>query len=200
MTTYNYSSMNLLEYPQKYQMSPFEGKDFILAYLNSRKKIIELLQKNKKKSFLEILEKIKRFPENDLENLPDVINLEKFLSLLLYNLLEEKQIDMTDKYINLFLKKFEIKKKLYSFYNSDFKEINNNFKNIHNYVLLTIIFQIKYKKLKSLKYLNTILKLNDVICSQYNNLKEIDEELTFHLLSNEIDFVKELCYKKGIDV
>ena len=198
MKNYPYSSENLLEKPQKYQMSPFEGKDFLSSYLNSRKKIIQILEKNKKISYDEILDQFKKFIDVNFESFSEVVFLEKFLSFLIYNLLEMNK-DKTNEYVDLILKKFEIKKRLYYTYNSEFKEITDDYKNLHNYTLLALIFQIKYKQTKALKYLNAILKLNDILCSQHSNLNSQDAELTYHLLNHEIDFVSELCHKKGIE-
>ena len=198
MKNYPYSSENLLEKPQKYQMSPFEGKDFLSSYLNSRKKIIQILEKNKKNSYDENLNQFKKFIDVNFESFSEKIILEKFLSFLIYNLLEMNK-DKTNEYVDLLLKKFEIKKRLYSTYNSEFKEITDDYKNLHNYTLLALIFQIKYKQTKALKYLNAILKLNDILCSQHSNLNSQDAELTYHLLNYEIDFVSELCHKKGIE-
>jgi len=199
MKNYPYSSENLLEKPQKYQMSPFEGKDFLSSYLNSRKKIIQILEKNKKNPYDEILNQFKKFIDVNFESFSEKIILEKFLSFLIYNLLEMNKDKQINEYVDLVLKKFEIKKRLYSTYNSEFKEITDDYKNLHNYTLLALIFQIKYKQTKALKYLNAILKLNDILCSQHSNLNPQDAELTYHLLNHEIDFVSELCHKKGIE-
>lgn len=200
MTNYPYSSENLIENPQKYQMSPFEGKDFLSSYLNSRKKIIQILEKNKKNSYDEILDQFKKFTDVNFESFSETIILEKFLSFLICNLFEMNKDEKTNEYVDLLLKKFEIKKRLYSTYNSEFKEITNDYKNLHNYTLLTLIFQIKHKQTRALKYLNAILKLNDILCSQHSNLNSHDAELTYYLLRNEIDFVSELCHKKGIEL
>jgi len=133
MKNYPYSSENLLEKPQKYQMSPFEGKDFLSSYLNSRKKIIQILEKNKKNSYDEILDQFKKFIDINFESFSEVVFLEKFLSFLIYNLLEMNK-DKTNEYVDLLLKKFEIKKRLYSTYNPEFKEITDDYKNLHNYI------------------------------------------------------------------
>jgi len=199
MKNYPYSSENLLEKPQKYQMSPFEGKDFLSSYLNSRKKIIQILEKNKKNSYDENLNQFKKYINTNFESFSEKIILEKFLSFLIYNLLEMNKDKQINEYVDLVLKKFEIKKRLYSTYNSEFKEITDDYKNLHNYTLLALIFQIKYKQTRALKYLNAILKLNDILCSQHSNLNSQDAELTYHLLNHEIDFVSELCHKKGIE-
>ena len=37
---YQYSKESLLENPQTYQFTKFEGKEFLQRYVNSRKKII----------------------------------------------------------------------------------------------------------------------------------------------------------------
>ena len=59
-----------------------------------------------------------------------------------------------------------------------------------NYILLSNICVIKYEKTKNLKFLNTILKLNDLICSEIENIKDkIELNLVEHCLNKELNFV-----------
>jgi len=199
MLKYPYSSGNLLKKPQKYQMSPFQGKIFLSSYFNSRKKIIQIIEKNKQNHSDEILNQFIKSINIKHENFSENIFLEKFLLFLLSNLLKMTKDPKIDEYVDKFLKKFEIKKRLYSIYNLKFQEQTEDYTNIRNYILLSIIFQKKYEQTKILKYLNSVLKLDDILCSQVNNFNSQDHELVYHLLNREIYFVSELCNKKGID-
>jgi len=201
MTNYPYSSENLIENPQKYQMSPFEGKDFLSSYLNSRKKIIQILEKNKKNSYDEILDQFKKFTDVNFESFSETIILEKFLSFLICNLFEMNKDEKTNEYVDLLLKKFEIKKRIFNFYNSEFKEEPNDYYNLRNYILLSIICIFRYINSKNLKYLNTTLKINDTICSQINKINnQIDSSLLNFILKSEIEQISNLCSKKGVEI
>ena len=41
---YEYSTQNLLETPQKYEMTPFQGRNFLELYKESRKSSMQLIK------------------------------------------------------------------------------------------------------------------------------------------------------------
>ncbi len=76
--------------------------------------------------------------------------------------------------IDKFLKKFEIRKKIFLHYDDEFNKVGDEFKEIQNYILLSVISILKFKKTENLKFLNTALKLNDTICSEFKNMVKED--------------------------
>jgi len=97
-------------------------------------------------------------------------------------------------------KRFEIKKRIFSFYNQEIKEASNDYKIIDNYILLASICVLEYKKTKNLKYINVLLKLNDTICSQINIISENNTSfLCFFALKSELDYILDLIKKNGIN-
>ena len=98
----------------------------------------------------------------------------------------------------MILKKFELKKKLFLKYNSDFKEITSDYYFLRNYLLLSLLCLILYEKSKSLKYLNSSLKINDILSSQTIETSE-DKIFLKHVLEKELELITNLCKKKGID-
>ena len=104
-----------------------------------------------------------------------------------------------DTNIDVFLKKYEIKKKLMSKYDTNFFEKNQDYKNLRNYLLLGLLCVIRYEETRNLKFLNTILKINDMLITQkiYN---DADLCIFKHNLEYEIKFVKELCELKGLEI
>ena len=106
-------------------------------------------------------------------------------------LINGKYISKLDKDVNYFLKKFEISKKLLSNYNDKDGFLEHNL--LENYVMLSLILVIKFKTKYDLRFINTILKLNDLICSSW--IQEIDIEynrLFSFCLESEIEYVKEI--------
>lgn len=184
---YNYSKKDQLYVPQNYQRTPFEGGKFLLVYEESRKKEIENL-KNKisqNKNFEEIINDIKIKKEKNLKNITK-ITLE---SILKENFYSKKDNEIVD----IFIKKFEIKKRIFSSYDENFIENTLEYNNIINYILLSNICIIKYKKTKKIKFLNVILKLNDLICSEIKNIKENTElNLVMYCLKKELEFIVEI--------
>lgn len=189
---YSYSKTDLLRHPQKYQKTPFFGLDFLKAYKNSRLSKISSLKVDPF-SLNEFLSSIStNFKDNSDFFLKD------FLSHLLIMSQKKSDFNTVTKHLNLLLKKFEIKKKIFVKYDSSFKEIDENFSYLRNYLLLSLLFEIQYEKSLSLKHLNSCLKINDTISSQKIEFEE-DKILFKYLLEKELEFVKNLCEKKGIE-
>jgi len=62
-----------------------------------------------------------------------------------------------------------------------------------NYILLSFMCLIRYQVTSDLKYLNTFLKLNDMICSVKNLVvNKIDISLFHFLLTSEMKYVLKL--------
>ncbi len=201
-TLYPYTETNLLENPQKYQMSAYLGKNFLINFFKSRKNQLKVLEKTGK-NFLELDEVIKQLSINYSKNTLDDflktnIETEEILSLLLINFSNPIDNDIT-KILNEFIKKFEIKKRLYSSYDGNFKESSSLYSNLRNYLILSTLCMLAYKKNKNLKYLNTSLKLNDTICSQINKLQiNLEKSLFYHILKIELQNVDSLCNSKKV--
>ena len=101
--------------------------------------------------------------------------------------------------IDKFLKKFEIRKRIFLNYDNEFNIIGDEFKEIQNYVLLSFMCLIRYQTTSDLKYLNTFLKLNDTICSVKNLVvNKIDISLFHFLLMSEMKYVLKLLDGLGI--
>lgn len=201
-TLYPYTETNLLENPQKYQMSAYLGKNFLINFFKSRKNQLKVLEKTGK-NFLELDEIIKQLSINYSKNTLDDflqtnIETEEILSLLLIKFSNAIDNGIT-KILNEFIKKFEIKKRLYSSYDRNFKESSSLYSNLRNYLLLSTLCLLAYKKNKNLKYLNTSLKLNDTACSQINKLKtNLEKSLFYHILKIELQNVDSLCNTKKV--
>lgn len=183
---YNYSKKGILEIPQKYQKSPFEGKKFLSSYQKSRELKIKKIEK--KIIQYHSFENIK----NNLEINPKEMetSTKNKLILILKNNVDEKKKNTL---LNIFLKKFEVRKKIFDSYDESFVENVSNYKNMINYILLSNICTVEYELTKNLKFLNVILKLNDLICSEIENINEnIELNLALYCLQKELTFVLEL--------
>ena len=201
--SYLYSETNLLENPQKYQMSPFLGTNFLISFFKSRKNYLKKLEKIEK-NFLELDEIINQLSTEHTENTLDKflqtnIDTEEILSLLIINFSKTFDDEFTNKILNGFIKKFEVKKRLYSSYDSNFKENSSLYTNLRNYIILSTLCLMKYEKNKNLRYLNTSLKLSDTVCSQINEIKSnLDKSLFYYILKTELQNVDSLCNTKKV--
>ena len=122
-------------------------------------------------------------------------------SMILYHLikeLEKHQLAYLDQH-NKIIKKFEIKKKIFESYNLEFKENTTKYLNLKNYILLSIICLFKYEKTKNLKFLNTSLKLNDLISSQRKKLIILEDILLYSfIIKKELEVIEILMNKVGV--
>jgi len=193
---YTYSNGDLLKNPQKYHMTPFLDKKFLNDYLNSRNSH---------------LEKISNFEKMDIKKIIHIINNKHIqkknsteynfdTSIILLDALTNLINDENDDFIILvdkFIKKFETKKLIFSKYDNNFQPISNEYSELRNYLLLATICAFQFKNSTNLKYLNTLLKLNDVICSQITSIdNSIDASLFNIVISYELNFITTLIQKK----
>ena len=201
---YQYSNDNLLENPQKYQKTPFLGIEFLESYLSSRENYAKNLQSKSKKK-ITVKEVIQKFEQT--ENPQKIISKEKFSlekllrSLLISNDNSQKDFPEYDFIIDIFLKKFEVKKKLFTEYNFKFQEQTEDYKNLKNYIYFSLLCLFYYNKTKNLKFLNVVMKLNDTICSQIEKINEEEQIIFFkYILLNEKKCIFQICKNKGIEI
>lgn len=198
---YPYSDDNLLERSQSYQRSPFHGKSFLVAYENSRLEKLKILEKNDDLANKNaILLFFNLDAEDYVHELPDEeIDVTLLFNSILIHLEKNISSETIDYVINVFIKKFEIKKRIFLSYNKEFKETSTNYLNVLNYILFSTICLLKYEKTHNLKYLNTSLKLNDTICSQIHEIDDIQSRSLCSLnLRRELNYVSSLSTIKGI--
>jgi hypothetical protein len=195
--TYPYSSIDLLENPEKYQFTKFQGKEFLEFNFCARKTILKNISSKieQEMNFTDIVEKITNF--KNLEN--DGYDLEELLGKTLKNY---KNLDKkSNEIIDIFVKKYEIKKRLSVQYDSNFKEKDSNFKKIRNYFLLDLLCIVRFNETQNLKFLNVILKINDMLGTQISFIvNKIDLSIFKWILENEIKIVMELCKLKGVKI
>ncbi len=195
---YQYNKSDLIKNPQKYQKTPFLGNDFLIIYKKSRQEII------KKTTIKEDKKNIAIFKPN--ENIKDILNKEQFeLEELLNEILNfkknRKEMDSKNDFIidNL-LKKFEIKKRISKKYNSNLKEMDKEYNYLQNYLLLSKLGFIRYNETNNLRFFNTVLKINDTLCSQIEKFKTDSEKILLnYLLKNELDIINHICITNGIE-
>jgi hypothetical protein len=101
------------------------------------------------------------------------------------------------KWLSIFIKKYEVSKKIFTQYDSKMKKIGNDYKKIENYLLLSANLAIFYKHSGNLKFLNTLLKLNDTLCSISKKITQKNLPLFYLSLKIELEEVKNLFNKRG---
>ena len=193
---YKYCNRDLLKNPEKYNFSEYNGEEFVRSYFTFRIEKLEKIKNNIKKEIDiddlidDIYQKNKDLEKNNLENILIEILMEK-----------KNNLHKSDADIDKFLKKYEVKKRLVM---SGIKEPQENvqdFGKIINYLFLDLLCVIRYNEVKNLKFLNLILKINDMLLTQYTKMNSKEEfSILKYCLDNEMKFVLELGKQKNIDI
>jgi len=199
---YPYSEIDNLEFPQKYQMSEYVGTSFLVAYKKSRKEIIDQI-KIENKEMINLINDNSKFSEDEFLKIREkkVFKMEKMLWFL-YKRISENEFKIEyNELIHRFIKKFEITKKIFDFYEYDLSTKSKNFRILRNYLILSLICIKLYEKKMNLKYLNTSLKINDLLCSNFKKILDgYDLQLLKEILQSELRCIENLMNKRGLNI
>lgn len=199
---YPYSEIDNLEFPQKYQMSEYLGTSFLVAYKKSRKEIIDQI-KIENKDIVNLINDNSKFSEDEFLKIREkkVFKMENMLWFLYKRISENKFKIEYNELINRFIKKFEITKKIFDFYEHDLSTKSKNFRILRNYLILSLICIKLYEKKMKLKYLNTSLKINDLLCSNFKKISDgFDLRLLKEILQSESKYIENLMNKRGLNI
>lgn len=199
MTTYNYTRKNLLDNPERYFYSQFLGTEFLSSYFTIRQKnLLDLVVDDDEQKFESSYHKRKFLEpfakEKNYNYVDDHINTN---DLFLKNLLEKKT-DNFEHIFERFIQKFEVSKKLNDQYLvKSLKPIGEN-RNILVYNLFGCMLIKYYNNTKNLRYLNSLIKLSDLLCSVKDKKFQNYRHGTAYIILMEIHFVKNLLNENGI--
>jgi len=227
---YKYITDNNLENRQNYMYSKFYGHEFLQEYRNMRSQYIESLQASidlpaiKDSVSNELMEltvlaislvnggeKDSIFVrcddwQEDLERFktPDNINLQEIFNIVLRNINKQEFLysKPVDEFFNSLIKSFEVRKKIYRNYYPPFKPVDDNdYKQLKDYLIFACFMGFFYLITDNLKYLNTLIKLNDTLLSLFNTLALPEEKalLMISLLLEE-KAVVDLCTEKKVEL
>ena len=166
-----------------------------MAYIDFRSKIIKELSEKKpilSENIVLVKLNLNDYKHYDVTKLEDY-STDSLLSWILFCLGQNFDLS-SDYFITSLIRKFEVKKRIHSKYSKNFNESSDDFIYLRNYLLLSTICLLKYQKTLNLKFLNTTLKINDLLCSRRHMIEnDIDSALFAHALEKEIRYIKQLC-------
>jgi len=183
-------------------MTTFEGTNFLSNYVTSRNEIISMISSEKTITQFSEIENLfttqfKVLNKKELF-LKDILTNDLFI-FLLNSVMKSTLVDDIKEIVDLFLKKFEITKKFFTTYNLENKTTSGIHDNIDNYIIFSIICLKIYLDTKNLKYLNTCLKLNDILASKMRYEKNHDLSFLINfIIKNEIEIIKKLSKENDV--
>jgi len=182
---YKYTKKKLFEEIERYQFTPFYGEEFLDAYKESRTNILDKI-KVQKFEIERIFDSI--YEKTDGQKHSEVFVTEYELIKIIHHGFTENI-----KILNKIIKRFEITKKIFGKYDLMLDKNLSEKKSLRNYILLSIICLKRFEKDRNLKFLNCSLKLNDIICSVFNDdIHNNDLYMINFVLRKELDVIEKL--------
>ena len=182
---YIYFDVKAPERKINYSFSKYMGMDFIDAWKTSRTKIIRQYCID-----LEFCSVNDVFRKNNSENCTTMTMFKMWCS-------EKDKIVEYFSRINVLLKRFEVTKKIYSNYDTDYRPIDKaRYLNYDCYCGFGILLVNCYETSHKLQYLNALLKVIDILCSIPERLSEHNLSILKLLIEMESQFINMLIGKK----
>ncbi|MCH5258154.1 MAG: hypothetical protein J1F18_00310 [Lachnospiraceae bacterium] len=175
--SYKYITDNNLYEKQNYMYSEFGGTVFLMDYINSREKYLH----NGEHRDIVVTE----------YHCATGQGLQRILNKLKSGHVEDKTIDL----INSYTKSFEVRKRIYTNYDNDFKPLEDaGFEDYDNYLLFAECLLLVYRQTGCLKYFSCLLKVDDTLLSVWEKLQEYQKEYMSRIIRHELK-----CFYQLVD-
>lgn len=137
-----------------------------------------------------------------IDNFSHEINTRSLLEKLISSLLNDKFGETEKKFLDKLVQRFEVSKKLYENYGTDFRSKSGGFLIIKLYWLFAVLLWFYYTRTNGLKYFNTLLKVSDLLCSLSPDgvIKEIPNNGMVLLLALELVSTISLVNNEGVSL
>lgn len=179
--SYKYITDNNLYEKQNYMYSEFSGTEFLTDYINSRKRYLNCVE-HRNISALEY-------------HCATGQKLQSILDKLKSGQAEHETIDL----VNSYTKSFEVRKRIYTDYDNNFKPSDDaGFEDYDNYLLLAECLLSVYRQTGCLKYFNCLLKVDDTLLSVWEKLQEYQKDYMSHIIYQELDCFYQLANENKI--
>ena len=200
MIKYSYAEGDLLKTPNTYFYTKYYGKEFILSWLNYREKILSNLPHETEiqisKASFSSKEWLNKFAVDQQ------VKTESLINDLLFEITKNNKISSSLFYwLNKFVKRFEVFKRIHESYNPNFRAVEKgSYKNLKLYLMTCALFDVAYSKTKDYTYLNAMLKCLDTLCAIHDQLDYMEKSHLSNLISNERNHILEISNHIGINL
>lgn len=183
---YIYDRGDLLEHPQRYSYTPFQGYAFVDAWRQSRDQALQSLP-----------EPVSHMPAP--QQIDGAITIESCCDTQLlmeraFAALRNKQDTTGLNILDRFVKKFEITKRIYTAYLPDWRaDTTSDYRNPGLYVRAAELFEAAFSQSADIRYLNVLLKIIDTLVAISGNLSTPQGQRLSRLIHQEhIHITKQL--------
>jgi len=103
--------------------------------------------------------------------------------------------------LSVFNKKFEVFRKIFTQYSQEFRKTDANYKNFDIYINFSFCFLYYYHLTGNLKFISGALKMNDAICSVYDQITKVESIIiTMMNIRLERAMIMKLIKSKNIEL
>lgn len=186
---YAYIKEDILNNKVSYSYSDYKGIEFINNWIRIR---TDFINKVVCKDELDLIDFASNYyVETNCENSTENIFNNWILDLV------GNRFHYTE--LLLLLKRFEVTKRIYGRYDSNFRPLDKqDYQIFLLYIKFGCVLVLAYKSQKKMQFLNALLKLLDILCSSFDQLKAKEKQALLWLLENEIGFVEKFMCENGI--
>lgn len=130
----------------------------------------------------------------------DRVSTLDLLKALIASLLLGRHESVTKGWLDRLVQRFEVTKKLYEVYPAGFRKGEGSNEVVKLYWLFSLALSLYYTNTQQLKYLSTLLKVNDLLCSLPENMHAdcVSSEIMSVILINEMISVELLAKQRRI--
>lgn len=183
---YEYVTDNNLYEKQTYMYSEYRGMDFLRDYRASRCQYMDAI-KGTDESTLPCMEASDDAVQKDLSDILQKLKAGDYSTEVIYTM-------------NAYTKSFEVRKRIYSCYDDNWKPVKNaDFDNYKSYLLFADCLLNIYQYNKCLKYFSCLLKVDDTLLSVQDHLPECLRGYFSQIISRELDIFHQLLRENGMD-
>lgn len=188
---YRYDIGNLIENPNTYFYSEFQGLEFMAMWERSR---TEFASYCRSKVNLDLRSK---YEAHSAAEAPTLARFRKFIQLL-----EKPDFPLEEKMIlDAILRNFEAKKRLYGDYNSGFtSKGRTDCEDVALYAEFSLVLACAYGYWNKLPYLNALLKCLDIASAHRTSLNASQRKLMLISLNIERESIFRLAANLGVNL
>lgn len=176
--SYKYITENNLENKQTYMYSEYGGTEFLAEYRQVRES----------------------FCKNEY-TMDDGLHVAREELDALFHMLEmSEQIDAARLQLDFYTKSFEVRKRIYTEYASNWKPVENaGYTDYDNYLLFAKCLIKGYERTGCTKYVSCLLKVNDTLLSVEKQLTNRQKVHLQQIIHDELKVVSELQDAMGVE-
>jgi len=175
---------------QNYMYSAFFGHSFIKEYIELRKQAVDRMSVGIPSSWHTSLEEALFHAEKHSQTTT---------ALNLLHAWNQRDMHAVFEQADALVHAFEIRKRIHAAYNSLYKPIDpEDFRSLDAYAALAVVLGLATRDRVHLRYLNTLLKINDTLLSVENEMNDSVRVLSLHALNLELLSIERLMAEKGV--